>query len=97
MMLKVRLRLIRRQINYGISYLLNWLGIPGFIKPISFFDKVLQRQITIKNSRFYTTLSIGDRTFYFYRLNGGYDGSSSPMNRYPGQMSKRAFAGQQSA
>ena len=76
-MLKVRLRLIRRQINYGISHLLNWLGVPGFIKPMTFFDLVLQEQITVKNSRFYTILSIGDRAFYFYRLSGGYDGSSS--------------------
>ena len=79
MMLKVRLRLIRRQINYGIGHLLSWLRIPGFIKPMSFYDRVLERQITITNNRFYTTLTIGDRSHYFYRLTGGYDGGSVNM------------------
>jgi len=48
------------------------------IKPIKFYDKVLEKQIKICKSPQFTTIHVGDRVFYF-TPDGDFDGTSRPM------------------
>jgi len=47
------------------------------IKPIKFYDKVLEKQIEVHISPHFTTIHVGDRVFYF-TPDGDFDGTSMP-------------------
>ena len=55
--------------------LLNRLGVPGFVRPVEFTDKLTGRTIQIDTGPLFTRVCVDGRDYYFKRLNGRYDGS----------------------
>ena len=47
----------------------------ALIKPFVYHDKVTGQTISLKESPFYTTLSINGRAYYFIRETGKFDGT----------------------
>ena len=57
-----------------LGRLLQWLRVPGLIKPFEYHDFETDQDIKLRTSPRYTVLSIDDKEFYFYRENGKFDG-----------------------
>lgn len=67
-----------RTINF-VATLLNKMGLPGFVTPISFDDELTGQTINIRISDYFTIISIDGRDLYFHRLNGKFDGTGSQV------------------
>lgn len=59
---------------YILGKLVQWLGLPGFVRPFRFYDSKTGQAIEIKTSPLYTKIIVGEQEFYFIRETGKYDG-----------------------
>ena len=66
--------LFYRILNW-LSGILNAIHYPVIIKPTQFLDVATGQQINIKAGKLFTTISIGNRDYFFHRITGKYDGS----------------------
>ena len=57
--------------------LLDWMHVPGFVRPLEINDPVSGHRIRISASHLFTVISINGRDYYFRRLSGKYDGTGS--------------------
>ena len=53
----------------------NKIKVPGCVQPMEYTDKVTGDRIAIKNSLYFTKLSINGRDYYFQRFSGKFDGT----------------------
>ena len=60
-----------------LGHLLQWLHVPGLIKPFEYHDFESDQDIKIKTSPRYTILSIGNKEFFFVRETGELDGAGA--------------------
>ena len=51
----------------------------AIIRPIKHTDAVTGDRITISVSPYYSTLTVNDRSYYFVRETGEFDGTSMPV------------------
>ena len=58
-----------------IGNLANKIKVPGCVQPMEFTDQVTGNRVVIKNSPYYTKLSISGRDYYFNRFSGKFDGT----------------------
>lgn len=58
---------------------LNRVGVPGFVRPLELRDRVTGNHIKIVVSPRYTTISVNNRDYYFYRENGRFDGTGMTL------------------
>lgn len=73
---KLFIRKIRDAIRFSFYRLINKLGVPNIIQNWEYEDKLTGQKIKIKTSFLFTILTIDRRDYYFYRLSGGFDGTS---------------------
>ncbi len=60
--------------RYLLGKIFEAIKMPGLVKPFRYYDSETGQVITIKTSRFYTTLTVGSKEFFFNRESGKYDG-----------------------
>ena len=57
---------------------------PARLRPFEFVDPVTDETVYLYTSERYSVLCIGERRFYFDRVNGNFDGMSAPAGLIPG-------------
>jgi hypothetical protein len=73
------LTIARERLRLAIGALLGRAGLPGVVRPVEIEDAVSGNRVAISVGPLFTKLSVGDRDYYFHRLNGRYDGSGSGL------------------
>lgn len=78
----IRLRILSQRTRLRIAFwrFLNRRGVPGFVQPFELRDRVTGNHIKIVVSPHYTTISVNNRDYYFYRESGGFDGTGTAFN-----------------
>ena len=61
------------------GYIYTSLNIPGFIRPIDYFDKISGNRICIRLDRRFTIISVNHRDYWFRRISGKFDGTGYSM------------------
>lgn len=55
---------------------LNWLGVPGFIRPMEMYDELITHSLLqVRVTPLFTIVTVDGKDFYFYRISGKYDGT----------------------
>lgn len=67
-----------RDRRYFIGDVLQWLGVPGFVREGEY--AALGCQIKVKCSRYFTVITVRGVDYYFYRTTGGFDGTGFDPN-----------------
>ena len=57
--------------------LMQWLRMPGLIKPFEYIDHDTGEKIELRTSPRYAILAIGSKEFYFQRASGKFDGTGA--------------------
>lgn len=57
--------------------LVEWLRLPGFLRPLSLHDPATGLHLTVRTSERYTVVSVDGRDYYFNRASGSLDGTGS--------------------
>lgn len=55
--------------------LANRLGVPGFVRPLEFYDEVTGQGIAIAPGPLFTRITLNGRDYYFRRFSGRFDGT----------------------
>ena len=67
----------------GLRNLIGWglerFRTPARLKPFEFVDPATNETIYVYTDRLYSVLCVGQRRFYFDRITGVYDGTSSEL------------------
>ena len=53
----------------------SFLRLPGAVQPLDFPDPVTGDRVQIRSDRFFTTISVNNRDYYFRRVTGQFDGT----------------------
>ncbi|MHB8626942.1 MAG: hypothetical protein ACYDBJ_09725 [Aggregatilineales bacterium] len=67
------------KMEWQFGGLLNWLRLPGVIKPVTVYDSLTNTQIKVATGHLFTVVSINGNDYYFRRLDGKYDGSGKSV------------------
>lgn len=62
----------------GIGWCLEGIGAPAKLKVFEFVDPASNETVYLYTSKRFSVLCLGERRFYFDRVNGRFDGVSSP-------------------
>ena len=62
---------------------------PASLKMFEFVDPVSDETVYLYTSKRYSVLCVGERRFYFDRITGRFDGTSSPACSIPGRIEFR--------
>lgn len=57
--------------------LMQWLRVPGLIKPFEYVDPDTGEKVELRTSPRYAILTIGSKEFYFQRASGKFDGTGA--------------------
>lgn len=60
-----------------LGRLMQWLRVPGLIRPFEYEDATTGQRIKIRTSPRYTILIIGGKEFFFHRETGKFDGTGA--------------------
>ncbi len=71
-------RLRTRAIEAG-HRLLNRLGVPGAIAPMTFRDELTGCTLEVRLGTYYTVLTVDGRDYYFHRVSGRFDGTGQAV------------------
>jgi hypothetical protein len=73
----------RLKLRDGVRNLISWglerFRTPARLKPFEFVDPATNETIYVYTDRLYSVLCVGQRRFYFDRITGAYDGTSSEL------------------
>lgn len=70
-----RWTITKESIKQRMGFLLNFLRIPGLVRPIKVYDRLTNTHIEVRLGGFFTVVSVDGKDYYFQRLTGKYDGS----------------------
>ncbi len=70
-----KFEVLRERLRGWLGRTLNRFGVPGFIQEVNFYDDLTGQMISVRKSRYFTVISVGDRDYYFKRLTGRFDGT----------------------
>lgn len=74
---EIALEELRRRI--GLT--LNWLGVPGLVRPVTRYDRLTNTYIQVRLGGFFTVISVSGKDYYLRRLDGSFDGTEfKPAN-----------------
>jgi hypothetical protein len=65
------------------GWCLEKLKAPARLKPFEFIDPASDETVYLYTSKRYSVLCVGERRFYFDRINGKFDGFSAPASLVP--------------
>jgi hypothetical protein len=72
----------------GITNTFGWclerFKAPAKLKPFEFVDPATNETVYLFTSKRYSVLCVGERRFYFDRVNGKFDGVSAPASLVSG-------------
>lgn len=77
------LRLKDRTAN-AFGWCLERFKAPAKLKTFEFVDPATDETVYLYTSKRYSVLCVGERRFYFDRVNGKFDGMSAPASLVPG-------------
>jgi hypothetical protein len=69
-----------------IGWVLEKMHSPAKIKEFEFVDPETNETVYLYTSRRYSVFCIGDRRFYFDRISGAFDGTSTTPDRVSGRV-----------
>ncbi len=76
--------------------ILQWLRIPGFVRPFKYRDETGDMELGVRTSPRYTVVSINGKELFFRRETGTFDGSGAmslddvtPVNYYTAERIRR--------
>lgn len=72
--------IVWEHIKQRVGYLLNSLGVPGFVKPTKVYDRLTNSHLEVRLGGFFTVVSVDGKDYYFRRLTGEYDGSGMAVS-----------------
>lgn len=70
---------LRRRATEAFHRLLNRLGLPGAVAPMTFRDEVTGCTLTVRVGVYSTILTVDGRDYYFHRLTGTFDGTGQAV------------------
>ena len=65
---------------------LGWFHVPAMLKPFEYVDPESDETIYLYTDKRLSVLCVGDRRYYFDRITGGFDGTSSSPDRVSGRV-----------
>ena len=68
----------------AIGWCLERFKAPAKLKPFEFVDPATDETVYLYTSKRYSVLCVGERRYYFSRVNGNFDGMSAPASLVPG-------------
>src|SRR5260370_3617833 len=74
----------KTRVKNSIGWCLERFGAPAKFKPFEFVDPATDETVYLYTSKRYSVLCVGERRFYFDRVNGKFDGMSAPASLVPG-------------
>ncbi len=82
---KTRLWLCAKDaVSNAIGWCLERFKAPAKMKAFEFVDPATDETVYLYTSKRYSVLCVGERRFYFDRVNGKFDGMSAPASLVPG-------------
>ena len=70
---------LRDRVRDLIGWGLEKFRAPARLKPFEFVDPNTNETVYVYTDRLYSVLCVGQRRFYFDRITGAYDGTSSAL------------------
>ena len=70
---------LRDTVRNVAGWSLEKFRTPARLKPFEFVDPATNETIYVYTDRLYSVLCVGQRRFYFDRITGAYDGTSSEL------------------
>lgn len=70
---------LRDGVRNAIGWGLEKFRTPARLKPFEFVDPTTNETVYVYTDRLYSVLCVGQRRFYFDRITGAYDGTSSEL------------------
>ena len=67
-----------------IGWCLERFKAPAKLRPFEFVDPATDETVYLYTSKRYSVLCVGERRYYFSRVNGDFDGMSAPASLVPG-------------
>lgn len=71
-----------------VGWLFEKFGVPGFVKPVRYYDGDTGTLVEVKTSRFYTKIVVGNTELFFNRESGKYDGFGVVPKEMCGEIEK---------
>jgi len=62
-----------------VGWALETFRIPARLRPFEFVDPATNETVYVYTDRLYSVLCVGQRRFYFDRVTGAFDGTSSEL------------------
>jgi hypothetical protein len=81
----LRLR-VKDSILNAIGWCLEKIKAPAKLKEFEFVDPASDETVYLYTSKRYSVLCVGERRFYFDRVNGKFDGMSAPASLVTGRL-----------
>jgi len=82
---RFKLRLTDAVLN-GIGRVMNWVHSPARLKPFEYVDPDTDETIYLYTDKRLSVLCIGNRRYYFDRISGKFDGTSTSMLNVSGRV-----------
>jgi hypothetical protein len=76
----------RDAVRDSIGWCLERFKAPAKLKPFEFVDPATDETVYMYTSKRYSVLCVGERRFYFDRVNGNFDGVSAPASLVAGRV-----------
>jgi hypothetical protein len=73
-------------VEESIGWCLERFKVPARLKPFEFVDPATDETVYMYTSKRYSVLCVGERRFYFDRVNGNFDGISAPASLVAGRV-----------
>jgi hypothetical protein len=70
---------LRDAVRNTAGWSLEKFRTPARLKPFEFVDPITNETVYVYTDRLYSVLCVGQRRFYFDRITGAYDGTSSAL------------------